>query len=141
MKTSENVIICDICGCIVEDDTNWAEIDGTVYCEQCFEKAKEEDDVKPCAVCGEYHEYDNLLWVSNIGKYVCEDCFNDDGDFYYCLGSEEYYYDTYNGGNFTCPRSWAYQRIEMCGDYYCREWLIDNDYRECSDCGEWMHID
>lgn len=141
MKNTENQIICDICGCIIEDDQTWNEVDGRVYCEHCLDEAHEHGTVYCCPECGETHEITNMQFVRNIGEYICNDCIDNDG-FYYCEECSEYHYNTYDYSAYRSRASWYYEMIVTNnGTVMCHRAARDNGYRPCYNCSVWMHED
>jgi len=69
-----------------------------------------------------------MHYIENYG-WVCEDCYCD-GDFYYCEGSEAYYYEDRDESiivdNCTYNRDWALNNLCICTDYYSGK-LFDAD--------------
>ena len=67
-KTEEikkDVVICDICGCVIEGEAK--EFGGKKLCEDCFES-----EVVECNECGEQMwKHDAFYFDDN---YLCEDC-------------------------------------------------------------------
>ena len=81
-----------------------------------------------CECCGERFNDDDMYYIENYG-WVCEDCYRD-GDFYYCEGSEAYYYEDRDESiivdNCTYNRDWAINNLDVRKDYYSDE-LFDAD--------------
>ncbi len=82
------------------------------------------DSVTECAICGEFHHDDQMIYVDGY-DYVCEGCF--DADFGYC--SE-------------CGEAVEYDALVIVDDYddvcdYCAEMY----YERCKECGDLVHED
>lgn len=79
-----------------------------------------------CQVCGEAH--DDMIYIEDYG-WVCQECYDNTGDFYYCDYCQQYfhspdveYYRTHDGET-------------VC--QYCR----DNHYYYCEHCDELFYED
>lgn len=119
---------CNYCEKEVE---NWVEVDGDFYCQDCLDTL---DDIVYCEDCGEYHYYDNTVYIQDIHSCVCESCARN-GDYFLCHDCGEWYTSDYanscyNGEFYVCDR---------CSDNYtyveCCDTLIENAYySEEDDC-------
>lgn len=73
-----------------------------------------------CECCGERFNDDDMYYIENYG-WVYENCFHD-GYFYYCEGSEAYYYENRDESiivdNCTYNRDWAFNNLDIRTDYY-----------------------
>ena len=112
------VIICAECGEIIEG-SNFHEIDGEYYCDDCFE-----ENYFVCADCGEIYRKDGTEYEHD-GETYCENCFGDNFAFCHVCGDVERIDDmTYI----------SYGRHNHCVCDYCR----NAHYVECERCGEWV---
>jgi hypothetical protein len=84
----------------------------------------EDESRNKCAICGRYHDSDDMRWVDEEDIYVCDDCFED--HFRYC-----YKCDTIHRiGDMT----------EVDDEYYCDR-CLDKYFIQCEDCEEWIEKD
>lgn len=102
--------VCADCGETLYDEEDVYYVDGVPYCRDC---------VSYCDRCGEYHRGEST-WIESEGRYVCEDCL--DNDYTYCERCGEYERDY----NATWIES---ERIHVCRN------CLDDDYTQCDDCG------
>ena len=79
-----------------------------------------------CRVCGEAH--DDMIYVEDYG-WVCQECYDNTGDFYYCECCECYYREQDKASYYT------HYGTTVCQD--CR----DNHYCYCEHCDELFHDD
>ena len=81
-----------------------------------------------CECCGERFNEDDMYYIENMDG--CVKIVIVDGYFYWCEGSEAYYYEDRDESiivdNCTYNRSWALNNLEVCTDYYSDE-LFDAD--------------
>ena len=119
LKMEEKIIrTCEDCGCVIEDNDDFYEVNGNIYCEDCYN-----DNFEPCGDCGAVHHRDEMYWVEGYDYYVCEDCYDDYDECANC-GSLERRNNMYRSedGNI----------CEYCADY---------NYTTCDDCGARVHND
>lgn len=107
---------CAECGCVIEGDDDFYEVDGEIYCEDCYE-----NNFEVCEDCGCVFRKDDMHWVEGYNHYVCDDCYD---DYITCANCGDLVrrIDTYSSAD-------GY----ICG--YCREY----NYTICDDCGEVVH--
>lgn len=84
-----------------------------------------EDFLSFCQDCGEIIDIDcgdGVYYIDGYG-WICENCYNNDEDYFYCEGHEEYEH-----GN----------HIEAAdtGYVYCTDYAYDHLYH-CESCGDW----
>lgn len=93
-----------------------------------FQKIEGDDNMEEeiCQVCGEHH--DDLIFIESYG-YVCQECYDNEGDFYYCNDCECYYREQDKASYYT------HYGTTVCQD--CR----DNHYSYCEHCDELFHED
>lgn len=105
-------IVCENCGCIIDDEEDVVWIDGEPYCRDCCHY---------CDRCNEYHR-GSEYYVRNYG-WVCESCLNE--DFVYCDRCGAYVRDEYS--------TWIEsEEVHVCDDCRIRY------YSCCEDCGEYV---
>ena len=103
---------CAECGCVIEDDDDFYEVDGEIYCEDCYD-----ENFEVCEDCGCVFRRDDMFWIEGYDHYVCEDCYSD--NYFECAncGSLEYNRNSYSSvdgdiceycADFlpTCPTAW-----------------------------------
>ena len=110
---------CAECGCVIEDDDDWYEFEGKIYCEDCNDELFE-----ICAECGEKFYRDDLNYIESYDHYVCDECYRD--CYSECANCGEIartndMYDSADG-----------DICEYCADY---------NYTCCDECGERVHND
>ena len=118
MNEEKIVRTCAECGCVIEDNDDYYEFEGKIYCEDC-----NDDLFEICEDCGAKCFRDEMYWIEGYDHYVCEDCYD---DYIVCAncGSLERRNNAYNSNDgLICE--------------YCRE----NYYSCCDDCGEVYHND
>lgn len=119
-KMEEKIIrTCAECGCVIEDDEDFYEVDGEIYCEDCFNEYFEECEDCGCICCR-----DGMYWIEGYDHYVCEDCYSDN------------YFECANCGSLEYNRN-SYSSVD--GDI-C-EYCADYNYSTCDDCGARVHND
>lgn len=93
-----------------------------------FQKIEGDDNMEEeiCQVCGEHH--DDMIYVEDYG-YVCEECYDNEGDFYYCSDCECYYRQQDQESYHT------HYDTTICQS--CR----DDHYYYCEHCDELFHED
>lgn len=107
---------CEYCGNEVEKST-LVELDGKWYCEDC---------VATCDDCGELYIRDEMTYMSNLDKMVCEGCYYD--NYFLCPDCDEYY--SKDDGYY----------IDSMDDYVCSDCYFEN-YGTCNGCGYSCHRD
>lgn len=113
--------ICSCCGREIEENEEFQEYNGEIYCEECFD-----ENFVTCEDCGEIISRDEAIWVESEDKYICESCYED--DYFTCEDCNEIYHRDYgtwvdNGNRLVCDN--------------CR----DDNYYYCEDCEEWVHYE
>lgn len=92
-----------------------------------FQKIEGDDNMEElCVFCGEHH--DNLIYIENYG-YVCQECYDNEGDFYYCEHCQCYYREQDTESYHT------HYGTSVCQN--CR----DNHYMYCEHCDELFYED
>ena len=111
--------VCDICGCVIEENDCYTEFDGKIFCENCAD-----DELTRCDDCGELMYRDNATYLNDYDQYICEDCV--DRNYYTCecCGELVHHYDSYSSED----------------GYICR-YCADNYYYRCDNCGDLIHQD
>lgn len=143
-NTENNVRVCDICGCVIEDD-DYTEFDGKIFCDDCSA-----DSLIHCEECGVIAYKSDSYYFDD--KWWCEDCFNDEVGF--CDECGEYHYrDDLEYSEYhdrvVCQRciDWSYTYCEDCGvllrvdeaycdddgNYYCESCYNDYNYKAIHD--------
>lgn len=121
--------VCEMCGCIIEDD-GWAEVaNGEIVCQDCLD-----ENYTKCYACGEYvRSYDgaDVYHGHSRGgdRFVCDECLENDSDYYYCEHCESYHYRIFDN-----PIETRDSQI-ICTSCY------EDYYRTCNECGEVYHED
>ena len=110
---------CAECGCVIEDDDDWYEFEGKIYCEECNDELFE-----ICAECGEKFYRNDMNWIEGYDHYVCDDCYRDCYSECANCGSIERNDDMYDSA-----------------DGYICEYCADYNYTCCDECGERVHND
>ena len=128
-------IICDICGCVIEND-EYTEFDGKIYCEDC-----RDEELAICDDCGELTYRADMIWLDGYDKHICDDCF--DGNYTRCadcdtiVSYDDAYYTYHDEHICSDCRDYHYYPCENCGELVhedCIEW--DGDYPYCPNCYE-----
>lgn len=120
MEDNENVRVCSCCGCEIEDGEEFREVDGEIYCEECFD-----DEFVTCEDCGELIRRDDSYWVDGGGYYICEGCY--ENNYFTCEDCGEIHHND--------ERS-----ITANGNYICDN-CRDNNYYYCNECDEWVYYE
>ena len=110
---------CAECGCIIEDDDDWYEFEGKIYCEDCNDEL-----FGICAECGEKFYRDDLNYIESYDHCVCDDCYRD------C------YSECVNCGELVRDNE-MYDSVDGSICEYC----ADYNYTCCDECGERVHND
>lgn len=110
---------CAECGCVIEDDDDWYEFDGKIYCEDCDSELFEF-----CADCGRKFYREDLIYIEKYDHCVCDDCVSN------------YYSECANCGALV-------RNSDMYGsaDGDICEYCTDYNYCCCDECGERVHND
>ena len=109
---------CAECGCVIEDNDDWYEFDGKIYCEDC-----DDELFGYCEDCGCKCYRDEMNWIEGYEHYVCDDCYDD-------------YIECANCGELV-RRNGSYNTVDGRVCEYCR----DYHYSICDECGEVIHTD
>lgn len=112
--------VCSCCGREIEDDDDFQEYNGEIYCEDCFD-----ENFVTCEDCEDVIPRDDAYCTAN-GDYICESCYED--NYFTCEDCGEIYHNDY--GTY----------IEGC-DYMVCDNCRDNDYYYCEECGNWVYYD
>ena len=92
-----------------------------------FQKIEGDDNMEElCVLCGENH--DNLIFIENYG-YVCQECYDNEGDFYFCDCCECHYREQDTESYHT------HYGTSVCQN--CR----DNHYYYCEHCNDLFYED
>ena len=110
---------CAECGCVIEDDDDYYEFEGKIYCEDCNDELFEY-----CAECGEKFYRNDMNWIEGYEHYVCDECYDDCYSECANCGSIERNTDMYDSA-----------------DGYICEYCTDYNYTCCDECGERVHND
>lgn len=109
---SGEVLICADCGCTIEDPSYSYELkNGRIVCDDCI------DNYSMCDDCGKYVSETTRV----DGLWVCDECLEDESEYFCCDCCEEYHRTRYLWGD-------ADDRSTICDD--CR----DEYYATCCDC-------
>lgn len=132
MNENENVRTCAECGCVIEEHDDYYEVDGKIYCEDCYNELFE-----TCEDCGSTHLREDMAWVEGYDHYVCQDCYED--NYIECAncGSLEYRRNAYRSNDgLICEncRDYDYSCCDCCGEVYHNEELHWDDDSECYYC-------
>lgn len=104
---------CACCESVIASE-DYYEVDGKLYCFDCMTM---------CESCSTPHLKDSMIWANlsdgNQG-YVCEECIEDEDNFFYCSHCEEYYPVSQRWGEFE-------------GQYVCQVCGIEH-YDVCQRC-------
>ena len=128
----------------LDDNIGYALEDTCGYCfsSQMLEEVSE-DNIEEVLYCDDCHRLkleEELTYIDDLGKWVCEDCLH---DYEECSECGEMFrrsdLTTNAYGNLICDdcRSRHYLYCEDCGRYFYEEDLEYNDYNEsyyCEDC-------
>lgn len=126
---------CAECGCVIEDGDDFYEVDGNIYCEDCYN-----DNFIVCQDCGAIVRRDDSYYIEGYDHDVCEDCY--ENNYFVCAncGSLEYnrnYYSSADGDICEYCADYEYTTCDVCGtrvhnDYirYCE----DDDCYYCEEC-------
>ena len=119
MSEEKIVRTCAECGCVIEDNDDYYEFEGKIFCEDCDSELFE-----ICGDCGEKFYREEMRWIEGYDHYVCDDCY--ENEYFVCAncGEDERYHNGYNSVDG-----------RICE--HCR----DNYYSCCDDCGEVVHND
>ena len=112
-----NELICENCGCVIEDEYEMREVNGRYYCDDCFQ-----ENFIVCDECGEIIDINNDWYECVNGYYYCQYCFSD--KFGYCDRC----------GDIVPIDDLIH--IEDTDENVC-EYCADNHYYRCEDCGDW----
>ena len=118
MEENKEIMTCAECGCVIEENDDYYEVDGKFYCEDCYDELFE-----TCEDCGCRHYRDEMYWIEGYDHYVCEDCYDDYEECANCGSLERSRNTYYTADGNVC---------EYCRDYY---------YSCCNGCGEVFHND
>ena len=118
MEENKELRTCAECGCVIEDNDDYYEFEGKIYCVDCNDELFE-----VCEDCGCKYYRDDMHWIEGYDHYVCDDCFD---EYIICDNCGEYE-----------RRDNAYGTNEGLVCSYCRE----NYYSYCENCGELYHND
>lgn len=112
----EEVITCDNCGVVIEDNEGRTTPDAEVWCDDCFF-----DRYDYCYECDTVidKDYDWYNYGPN-GSLYCDSCFN---EYYFVC---DYCGETYDLDDV----------IETPDGWYCEECAERKGWIKCSDCGE-----
>ena len=112
------LITCERCGC-TEDVIETA--DGHLLCQSCLD----DEGYVFCHDCNDYY-HENRVEAVNFGwrdeRYICDDCRDDSGYYFYCEDCQEWYSDGYR-------ESYDVGRAIVCEACY------SDNYVTCYDCG------
>ena len=164
-NTSETVITCKHCGCVIEGEP--AMHHGDTYCEDCVELLGYEK----CDACGEWFDPDCDEMIEYDGLNLCEDCARDRG-LEKCENCGEWHQNrdfvtVYGSGRISdlavcqscledmLEREEAFYCDDCCdyyqsraNDEYCTadgsticESCRNDHYAYCEDCEELYHVD
>lgn len=129
IETNEFIIgsgdpICPVCGdSLVNEECDEEEAEHIV-CLKCADK-----DMRECDRCGDVVSEDELTYLDRYNRYVCNYCLD---NHYYWSSVMHCYLDDYEAEAFTDKYG--------CTEYATEDWLRDNDYACCENCGVWEHI-
>lgn len=132
---AEEIITCDDCGAVVENDDSYKTAYGTTICQSCYES-----DYATCEECGNIVKGFDIVTIRGRNTlYVCQSCA--DSNYYHCDHCGEYVTDWYlwTSDRLTiCNNCCIYYFIcDECGEVYHRdEAHCMNDYMYCGDCEE-----
>lgn len=122
---NNKVYVCEECGREFTDESELREVDGELYCNDCFD-----ENFFICDHCGSVcsREEENAVFDmnDNISEVVCDNCC--ENGYYHCCED--------------CGRL-IDESDSLCID---GNWICDNcrdtgDYGTCENCGDWHHID
>lgn len=120
MSELKNLLItCDECGCVIEDNDERHDINGTTLCEDCFV-----DMYMICDYCGETVHRDDAYYHEGTNSICCPDCYHD--NYTRCENCGDYVHN---------------DDIHDSEDGYICTYCRDNYYRMCDDCGGVFHED
>jgi formylmethanofuran dehydrogenase subunit E len=105
--------VCCNCDESVDED-NSREIDGQLYCDECFDRL-----FSYCDCCNEYHDVDYFYCVGN--EYVCENCYQE-------------YYSTCDH----CHEIHYRDNMTVVNDEYVCEYCLERHYDLCNHCNEYF---
>lgn len=133
--TLENLNIgqCEDCGKLFElDDELYHFIENTVFCDDCYNRLRDNGEIVCCCDCGYETFVDNLRFVDSFDDYICQSCLDENYDWceycedYHCLDDMREVIE-YNGDHERCGS------INVC----CN--CVDNDeIFYCEECGEYF---
>lgn len=137
----KTAVLCCNCNSEIETDEG-INIDDDIYCDEC---------VSYCDNCNSYHETDNITYMENLNKSVCESCYGEyivcyDCDDYalrdnnsHCI-NDEYICDTcYSDNYFYCERcETSYHNDNYGGDSECENCYSDSD-RDSDTNSQYIH--
>ena len=109
---------CAECGCIIENGEEYFEVDGKIYCEDCYDKL-----FFVCDDCNGVFPRSVGTYVEGYDILVCDSCID---DFIECANCGE-----------LVRRDDAYSSADGRICDYCR----DYNYTYCDNCGELHHND
>jgi formylmethanofuran dehydrogenase subunit E len=116
---ADDVITCDNCGVVIEDDDEIHETpDGDTYCEDCFN-----ENYKVCDGCGEVIDADYAFYTNY--ECLCQSCF--DESYFYCD----------HCGDVTELED----RIETPDGWYCDYCAEKKGWTKCENCDEVISTD
>jgi len=115
---SEELRVCNDCGCIIELWDGYNDPDGSLICEDCFNETYYE-----CEHCRRVVYQDDIVEINDGELRVCDDC---SGYYYECNDC---------GGYFT----WGRMRETCTGTNVCSD--CQENYYICDNCGYLVHED
>ena len=122
-KEGDYIKYCAACGCEIDEDS-CIQIDGEYYCEDC---------VTYCEDCESYHTNDDIVYINELDRYVCNSCY--ENNYSRCEHCDEVYANDSltktADGNYVCPTCLEYYYTEIEGEFYRNE-----DVRYCKNCGQ-----
>ncbi len=131
-------LICDNCADGVSDEDNYS-IDGSVYCEACYEEL-----FTYCESCNKTVSNDEIVEVhdrDNNSTYVCESCRN--RNYTYCRACGEYYHNgdvREHDDSYYCESCFSdlFLECECCNEFHSNDIITDFDNigAICDDCYE-----
>lgn len=119
-----DLIVCHNCGYLIADEEDAYYVNDIPYCCDC---------VSYCDDCESYHVNEDVRYLENYDRYVCDECLERDYD--YCDYCDEYYLNEEitetEDGNRVCNSCLEYYYTEIDGKYYNNKVV-----KECPQCGE-----
>ncbi len=124
-NNDETIVYCSNCGQRIDlEDGNYEEVDGNIYCLDCYTLCDKCGDViidndyviyddeiycKSCAdtylivcdACGEYTRGGDLIYIYDINAHVCSDCVESE-NYFYCVNCATYYSEDSYGCDGMC---------------------------------------